>query len=112
MKGVKDDLFTKVNAMQTEMTEQMNELSSKLVAVEKYMWRQNVLQGMREQEARKRRQGRVRLSSPEKCRLNTPQDTGASSRHQHLTLSPEAGGMSTAELKRYEELQGEEQGLD
>jgi hypothetical protein len=93
--------------LQNEMSEQMNELSSKLVTVEKYMWRQSVLQGMREQEARKRRQNRVRSPSPENRRPITSQ--GSSSNRHQLILS--AGGMSTAELKKYEELQKEEHGL-
>ena len=45
MQNIKKDLFKEVNTLNVSMNTRMDQLTTSLEAVEKYMWRQNVLQG-------------------------------------------------------------------
>ena len=108
MQNIKKDLFKEVNTLNVSMNTRMDQLTTSLEAVEKYMWRQNVLQGMRENSARKKRQQKIRSNSPPRIKPNSrtespsPGGPGMSSpiRFERATL--ETGGLSTAERRKLE----------
>jgi len=110
MKDIKKDLFQEVNTLQNNMYQRMDKLTDSLASVEKYMWRQNVIQGMRDKSARKKRQERVRSQSPPRT-PTTPTTNTEDNQHHLRSESPlryemtsvESGGLSTAERRKLEQ---------
>ena len=56
----KSGMAGQVDLLQSDFSEKVKDISERLESVEKYMFRQNIISKMRENEARKKRQQRVK----------------------------------------------------
>ena len=87
LKSLRSGMAEQVEGLQTHFTEKIQEISGRLVSVEKYMFRQNVISKMREQQARKKRQEDARTPSPQKGVRFRPATVGGLRKNQ----SPSSG---------------------
>ena len=73
LQTLKSDVGDKVKGLQGSFSSKIQDMSERLEAVEKYMWRQNMISNMREQHARRQRQDRVRTPSPSRQKIPADQ---------------------------------------